>query len=232
MRTLFRTILWIATFLVLAASACSPTLPAQTVTPLPEPATPNVAQTATAQRMTVIAGFSPTASTTPSVTPTAYPTITPFPSQTPAQSATPNPQPTTEGGTEAGQATETPAVTDAPATEPFACQVVSKSPTDWTVMKQGNPFDGSWQIKNTGLNTWNVGKVVLMYLSGNKFQKNKDRTIYNLASDVFPKGSTTLAVDMIAPSRPDKYTSTWGLVYLNPKKIFCDLTIRITTPPQ
>ncbi len=190
--------------------------------------TPDLGLTATAEQLTAIAAYTPTVSATPTITRTPYPTITPIPSSTVAQSSTPLPQPSAGNGTDTGGTPGTPGTPIDTPSVPFACIVTSKSPSDWTVMKQGNSFDGSWQITNSGLDTWKSGEVVLTYLSGNKFQEHKDRNVYNIPADVLPGASTTLIVSMIAPTKPSNYSTTWGLLYTSTKTVFCTFSLRIT----
>ena len=216
--------------IVLAASACSPSLPAQSPTPPPDTSTPDLGRTATAQVMTAIAGFSATPSYTPTVTQTPYPTITPIPSPTSLQSSTPAPLSTLGDGSAGGTpgTPGTPGTSGPPPTVPYACTLVSKLPTDWSILKPGDTFSASWKIKNSGMNTWKFGHVVLIFISGNKLQRNKNKTVYDIPADVLPGTSTTLVLDMLAPNKPSNYISSWGLQFTNTKAVFCDFSVRIT----
>ena len=213
---------WIVITMVLATSACSPELPAPSPTPLPPTSTPNLALTAQARTMTAVAAFSPTPSKTPTVTKTQYPTITPIPSSTPIQSITPTPALTSANGTDVSGTPQ-----DTPSAD-YACKVTFKFPSDWSILKSGDWFDGNWKIKNTGLNTWKFGKVMLTFVNGNKFQEHKDNTTFNIPSDVRPGEDTSLLVDMIAPTKPDNYASNWGLLLTSTKTVFCNFSLRIT----
>lgn len=81
---------------------------------------------------------------------------------------------------------------------------------DGTVMKPGEDFIKTWQIKNTGTCTWDEG-YVLVFIGG-------DRAIdpvnyeFKKSSDFVKAGqSVQLSVPLTAPLTPGKYQGTWRM---------------------
>jgi hypothetical protein len=110
----------------------------------------------------------------------------------------------------------------------YACELTSKSPTNWTVFRPRHDFDGTWEVKNTGRQIWKAGGAVLMaFTDGAKLQKNKNIKSFPLSNDIEPNESVTLVIDMIAPPNEGAYVSNWGLMLNKDKSIFCKLSMRI-----
>jgi hypothetical protein len=138
----------------------------------------------------------------PSPTPVP-PTNTPEPTATPAPSNTPEPTAT------ATQVfipwTKTPTAT----VPVFSCTVTDVSPKSTDTIKVDQDFDGRWMLKNSGTSTRSGGNIDVRYVSGTKLHSGGD--LYDLSGDVAPNGTTTIAIDMRAPSGDGTFTTTWGL---------------------
>ncbi len=70
-------------------------------------------------------------------------------------------------------------------------------------------FDTTWQWKNIGTRSWEVGYVDLRYDSGQKMQTVAD--VFDISTAVAPGAETSKVVDMRAPATAGKYTATWKL---------------------
>lgn len=162
--------------------------------------------------------FTSTLQKTPTVTRTPFPSITPIPSFTPLPGLTPIPSLAPSGtGT---------AVTPEPTPIQYDCQLLSKSPDNWTLIKRRTTFDAFWNVKNTGAKVWKPGAVVLNYIEGAKLHSNEKT--YALSTYVGPGESTTVVADMITPKAAGTYISTWGLMLTDKSKlVFCTLVVRI-----
>lgn len=209
---------------VLATSACSPVLPAPPDSG-PASSTPDLAATGLIQTLTAAPSLTPSPQKTSTVTLTALPSNTLLPTITSIPSLTPIPSLTKagEGGitsTPSGDQTGTP-------TGDYACEFISKSPANWTILKPRAAFDGSWKVKNTGTKPWNVGQISLVYTDGTKFQEDKNKKTYGLDADVKTGDSVDLIVDMITPKLDGYYSANWGLMVNATKITFCNLTIKI-----
>ena len=198
-----------------ALTACSPApTAAPTATPIPtiDPR-PTFNAIATQAVQTMIANLTMSAPTVTPVPPTATPTNT----ATPAPSATVGP-------------TETPthvfiAWTKTPTTVPpeYTCSITAVTPKSSDKITVNEAFDASWSIKNTGKQTWYKDNSDVKFLDGTKLQKGGN--MVDLKSDVAPNGTTTVVIDMVAPSGDGTFTTTWGL-YMSADSV-CNLTLTI-----
>ena len=56
--------------------------------------------------------------------------------------------------------------------DPYACQILSVSPSNGTTMKQDTDFDATWKVsKITGTKTWDQNSVDFVYDSGTDMAK-------------------------------------------------------------
>jgi len=203
--------------------ACAPALP---LTPYPT-TDPNVinniiVSTANAASSQTAAAM-PTATFTPSVTPTR-PTETPSPTETPTvifvlftptQIVVPTFTLISSGGSGSGGSSGS-------TSDPYACQILSVSPSNGTTMKQDTDFDATWKVKNTGTKTWDGNSVDFVYDSGTDMAK---RDGYDLNTNVKSGQEVSLGVDMVAPTKNGNYTTTWTLRIGSNK--FCKMSLTI-----
>jgi hypothetical protein len=105
------------------------------------------------------------------------------------------------------------------------CSLVSVSPPAYTQYSKGGDFDSKWVVKNTGSDTWLSTEVDFEYLSGTKMYKNK--SIYDLGSDVKKNAQLTLTIDSLAPKTTGTYTMTWGLVQGSTHLCTMSVTIKV-----
>jgi hypothetical protein len=189
-------------------------VPAIAITPYPT-TDPNVLNTVIVQTAnaasTQTAAAQPTATFTPSMTPT-QPTQTPSPTATatvifilssPTQIVVPTFTLISSGGSGSGSGGSSGTSSD-----PYACQILSVSPSNGTTMKQDTDFDATWKVKNTGTKTWDQNSVDFVYDSGTDMAK---RDGYDLNSSVKSGQEISLGADMVAPTKNGNYTTTWTL---------------------
>lgn len=152
-------------------------------------------------------------------------TQTSLPTETPAPTATNPPLPTnTPAPTETPTRAFIPWTKTPTATQPvYSCSVTSVSPTTSDTIKVDQDFDAKWGLKNTGVKTWSSGNTDIRYVDGTKMHTGGD--IIDLGSDVAPNGTTTITLDMKAPSSNGTYSTSWG-IYLEDGTV-CTLTLKI-----
>jgi hypothetical protein len=182
--------------------------------------TANAASTQTAAAM-------PTITFTPSVTPTR-PTETPSPTETPTvifilstptQMVVPTFTFISSGGSGSGSGS---GGSNGSSSDPYACQILSVSPSNGTTMKQDTDFDAVWKVKNIGQKTWDQNSVDFVYDSGTDMAK---RDGYDLSTNVKSGQEISLGADMVAPSKNGNYTTTWTLRVGSDK--FCKMSLTI-----
>jgi len=105
----------------------------------------------------------------------------------------------------------------------YACQLVAASPAAGTKVTVGTDFDTTWQWKNVGTRSWEVGYVDLRYDSGQKMQTVAD--VLDITVPVAPGAEVSKVVDMRAPATAGKYTATWKLMMEN--ITLCTMTVSI-----
>ncbi len=206
MKKKFR-IFFLAFFYFLSACASAPA---------PQAAAPNVetivaatyaaiaAQTEAAKPPATVTPFNTPTATLTKLPPTVTPTFTPIfilPSATASKTLTPPP-------------TATPSR--------FACRFISQSPKNGVVVKPGSAFKWTWEVTNIGQEEWIAVDVKYFYLSGDKFHEKASR---GLPHNVQIGKSVTLTANMIAPTTPGTYVTTWAL--RRHSQIFCDVRLEI-----
>ncbi len=150
------------------------------------------------------------------------PTLTITPTFTRAPSETPSPTNTFIFVL----ATSTPTPSDTPTpekpAEPYACEILLQSPANDTSFVPGLAFQGLWQVKNIGTQTWGVNTADYRYVGGDKFHRTK---VYDMPTSVPPGEKVDIVVAMWAPNDPGTYTTTWNIQV--GKTRFCDMELRI-----
>lgn len=169
---------------------------------------------------TVVAGLTASAPTATPVVPTSTlaPSSTPIPSFTPPPTFTPAPPTATFIPW-----TATPAVTATSA----VCSITSASPAYGADFDKNAPFDGNWTVKNLTSTTWSKDSTDFKFISGTKFQDNKDLTVLDFKSDVAKNETYNVIVDMTAPNTSGRYSATWAFVQGSNVLCYVSLTIDV-----
>ncbi|MHC1782278.1 MAG: NBR1-Ig-like domain-containing protein [Anaerolineaceae bacterium] len=199
--------------LLLAAvlAGCRLTAPAPTATAMFD-IQPTLNAVKTEAFETVAAGLTRSA---PTITPTATVTPTPTATNTPLPTAAPT-------------RTRAPILwTWTPTLPSGGCIVVGSAPDPGSSFKPDAGFDASWNIKNKSGETWLVDQVRVRYVSGSILQTKEDEV--DLSGDIGANSTTTVIVDMQAPSQPGTYSTNWA-VYRD-EKVQCGLTVTIRVKP-
>lgn len=197
----------------LAGCTAAPTA-APTPTPIPtiDPR-PTFNAIATQAVQTMVVDLTLNAPTATPIPPTFTPTVT----LTPAPSETPGPT-----------VTETRVFipwTKTPTEVPpeYTCIITAVSPQPSDTITVDQEFDAAWSIKNSGKKAWLKDNSDVKFLDGTQLQTSGN--MVDLKSDVAPNGTTTVVIDMKAPSGDGTYTTTWGL-YMNEDAV-CNLSLTI-----
>jgi len=158
---------------------------------------------------TVVAEITVQAALNPSTTPVA-PTNTAQPTATaqPVVVSTTAPQATALQATATKKSSSVvyPTFTRTPYTD--AAELVSQDPRDGFTIGPGGDFDIVWTFKNVGLRQWNT-QFYIRYLKG---VEGSDASKYMLSAPVNVNDTATFRVDMIAPTEPGNYVTTWQLI--------------------
>jgi hypothetical protein len=160
----------------------------------------------------------------PTATP-VIPTDTPAPTAAPTETLVPSPTVVLPTATATVfHPTWTFVPTPATATPvPATCSITTQEPATGAVFAPKADFDGHWVVKNISKETWQASNTDVRFVSGDKFQVGGD--LYDIAADVAVDGSTTITIDMVAPTTVGKYKATWG-VY-NGSTLVCSLNVNI-----
>jgi hypothetical protein len=95
---------------------------------------------------------------------------------------------------------------------------------DWTTFAPNAPFTKTWRLMNVGTCTWTTS-YTLVFFSGNQMGAPE---INPLPSSVAPGGTIDLSLNLIAPSTPASYLSSW--ILKNEKKVNFGVGSTYTTP--
>jgi hypothetical protein len=106
---------------------------------------------------------------------------------------------------------------------PVYCSITTQEPASGATFAPKADFDGHWIVKNVGKETWLAANSDVRYITGDKLQVNGD--LYDIATDVAPDASTTITIDMVAPTTAGKYKATWGIY--NGSNLVCSLNVSI-----
>jgi hypothetical protein len=200
-------------FLIVTASMLACAVPAFAPTPVPFPTfdpnspltaivqTAGAAATQTALVATSTSTPTSTSSPTPTVTDTATPT---FIFLLPTLTFTPTP------------------VTIVPSSADYACQIISRTPQNESVIARGASFEAKWRVANTGKEEWNRTSADYIYSSGDRLHKTAG---YDFNVSVPSGGNVELVVSMQAPSQPGRYTTSWRIQI--GRQVFCPLNLTI-----
>lgn len=105
----------------------------------------------------------------------------------------------------------------------YDCELLEQTPKIGAVLKPWEDFDARWTIKNKSAYTWTITSTKLSYANGTRMHKYEDS--YNIKNYVRPGDEIELIVDMLAPSEPGRYTTSWVLRYST--RTACILTTTI-----
>jgi hypothetical protein len=162
-----------------------------------------------------------TSELSPTYTPTAPATLTPVPAE--EKTAIPA-TPTVTATISLPAAT----ATTIDLSGEYACRVSSQSPETGADFSAGAEFDAHFTLENTGSRTWYTHLLDYRHQSGTHFEKRA--SVYDLPKNVRPGESIEIVIDMISPTQPGRYTSTWALVDEAQQPI-CLLPIAIDVVP-
>ncbi|MFT3891556.1 MAG: NBR1-Ig-like domain-containing protein [Anaerolineales bacterium] len=84
---------------------------------------------------------------------------------------------------------------------------------DWTTLAPNTPFTKVWRLMNVGTCTWTTS-YTLVFFSGNQMAAPE---INPLPISVAPGGMIDISLNMVAPSTPASYLSSW--ILKNEKKV-------------
>ena len=84
---------------------------------------------------------------------------------------------------------------------------------DWTTFAPNAPFTKTWRLQNIGTCTW-TASYSLVFFSGNRMGAPE---VNPLPASVAPGGMIDLSLNLIAPSTPASYLSSW--ILKNEKKV-------------
>lgn len=191
--------------LSLLLSACNLIAPQTVNTPDPASAQATINAAVTQAMEAIAAQMTSTAMAQPQATATSEPTLAP--TATATKVVLPTAIPPTATLVPKPTAKPKPTATATPSD--YACQLVAASPAAGTKVTVNTDFDTTWQWKNIGTRTWEVGYVDLRYDSGQKMQTVAD--VFDISTTVAPGAETSKVVDMRAPATAGKYTATWKL---------------------
>lgn len=104
----------------------------------------------------------------------------------------------------------------------YNCTIIESSPSTTDIIRPGADFDARWVVKNTGSEAWSAAAVDVVYVSGTKFDRQKN---IDLKADVAHDASLTIVVDMIAPKEPATYTAVWAIT--RGTQTICTLNLKI-----
>ena len=91
--------------------------------------------------------------------------------------------------------------------EDKATFIVDINVPDGTKFQAGKHFQKTWRIENTGKTTW-TGQYALVFIDGDLMGAS---SVIALPQEVKPWEKVSITVDMVAPSKPGKYTGYWKL---------------------
>lgn len=206
-------LIWFAALALIMA--CVPTFTA----PVAPTTDPNVIGTIIVQ----------TANAASTQTAVAMPTSTPTSTFTPTPRNTDTPEPTATSTVIFLFYTPSPAIvvtqpsgTGSASSKPYACEVISVTPANGTVLGSRTDFDAKWKVKNIGIKDWENASVDYNYLTGDKFHKVAG---YDLGKTVKAGETRELIADMLAPKNAGTYTTNWTLQVGS--ETFCTMSLTI-----
>jgi len=123
--------------------------------------------------------------------------------------------------------------TDTPAPDvsgPGGCTLNSRYVADVTVpdnteLASGTAFAKTWRVRNSGTCTWEMG-TKLVFVSGNPLGGPASVAVPATA----PDANTDITVNMVAPSEPGTYRSTWQLESPTGVRFGSQIYVQIVVP--
>jgi hypothetical protein len=200
-------------FVVLSTLAC--VMPNLTSPAIPTPLPINALGTVIV--LTSNAAATQTVISAPTTTPS--PTETPFPSNTPSE--TPTPTQTIIIILDTMTPFRSPTPTAKISTSSYACETLSLSPGEGSILSPGQVFYWIWTVRNTGTETWDAASYDVKFYKGEKLATIKG---IDLPNTVSPGETIALVVEMQAPYEKGNYSTTWGIMG---KKSVCQITYSI-----
>jgi hypothetical protein len=123
----------------------------------------------------------------------------------------------------------TPTATAPPTAAPAAaCQLVSQTPPDNSVLAADTDYNFTWVIKNTSTTKWDQSEYDVVFVSssaGGSIHSGPDT--YDLPSTIEPGQTVTISGTGKTPINLGPYTETWAIAQGN--KIVCpfDVTVQV-----
>ena len=154
-------------------------------------------------------------------TPTAVP---PAPTVPPVAEASPTPLPTT-APTTAPAATPVPDVSGPGGCTLNATYVADVTVPDDTEFAPGEAFTKVWRVRNSGTCAWEAG-TKLVFISGEPLGGPAEADVAAVA----PGSNTDVSVDLVAPSTPGTYRSTWQLQSPDGVRFGSQIYVQIVVP--
>jgi hypothetical protein len=179
--------------------------------PALEPIETIIVQTAALAQTQTASVLPPTVTATTTSPPTKTPTITPTPTATvvflfPTDTSLP------EGLFDSGTPTDDNPDSDFEkpvVVREWDCRVISIRPAKNAVITGGSTFKATWTVENTGTKTWPKKGVDIVFHSGAHLEVG--RAYYDIPATVNPGGKVTISIAMMAPKRPETYSTRWTL---------------------
>ena len=105
----------------------------------------------------------------------------------------------------------------------YDCELLDQTPKIGTELNPWEDFDARWTIKNKSAYTWTTTTTKFSYANGTPMHKYQDS--YSIKKSVRPGEEIELIVDMLVPSEPGRYSTSWVLRYST--RTACILTATI-----
>jgi len=112
-----------------------------------------------------------------------------------------------------------------PVVKEWACQILSRYPTEGTEFIGGTTFRATWVVRNTGSKTWPKQGVDVVYQAGADLVDGKP--YFDIPTTVGPGGTVQINITMTAPKRSSDYSTRWTLKVGQTE--FCSMRIAFDT---
>jgi hypothetical protein len=106
--------------------------------------------------------------------------------------------------------------------DPYACRVISTTPSNNTAFAKGTPFSTRWQVVNIGTRVWDENSADYRYAGGAKLSKTD---VYDFDRSVPTGGAIDFVVEMKAPNDSGTFSTTWQIA--SGKEKFCPMKLTI-----
>ena len=91
------------------------------------------------------------------------------------------------------------------------CVLISQTPTDGTNISAGTAFNTTWNVQNTGSQTWEAANSFLVFVGASGGSRMSSVDSYPLTSDVAFGKTYPATVEMTAPGSAGQYSETWQI---------------------